>query len=466
MGINTKLLIGGGVVAAAIVATPIIYQNQIEKTINTTITNLKEYNVNLTKKDDKSNFFNVKREYILTIKDSTKIIKEAIPNIRPHDLRSLKKAFDGTKFLVTLNITKLPVYHKNAVVVSLLSLNDNAMKDLETSEPGKQLLNFIKNRGIEVLLDVDNLKIAKANLKDIDLTLTNTTYDNKKETMNFVVNNFNINFENDIKTHFNKIAFKFDDQKYSNTLITLNNFNNIYTYKNDFNNKQTTSLQNFSINYNTKYRKQTLNIDNIKVNYNLSHILDNINYSNIISVENFTMSEKRSYRKLPESITIKNFKLGFNLNKISYTNINSIVKKIKENPTYASSLDYSKEAIGIINHGFSFAISPLSVDKIILNTRSIKMDIDPVSVKFSTILQPNKLTLDQLNYNPESAFKYLNATLNIVTTKTNLDLASTMLGADTVNEVMDKIGEIKNNKVIINLTFKNQHLIAKGKQLF
>ena len=171
----TKVLVGAGIVGAGVIATPMVYNSQINKFIAQEQNNLKAQQIELKQIKNNDSFFNAKREYIVTIKNISNIIKSAYPNINNYDLQNLEEMLDNTKFLVTLNMLKFPIYHKDAIKIDLDSLNNTLTKEMSNSETGKQLLEAIKSRIFEVILDINSLKISKAKLKDIDLTLKNNT---------------------------------------------------------------------------------------------------------------------------------------------------------------------------------------------------------------------------------------------------------------------------------------------------
>jgi hypothetical protein len=112
----TKVLITSGIVGVGIIATPVVYNNQINKFIAQEKTDLQAQQIELKETKNSDSFFEAKREYIVTIKDISPIIESKYPNIDFNTLKELKEAFDNTKFLVTLDMIKFPVYHKDALV--------------------------------------------------------------------------------------------------------------------------------------------------------------------------------------------------------------------------------------------------------------------------------------------------------------------------------------------------------------
>ena len=206
--IITSIAVAGGIGA---ITTPLIYQNQIDKFINTEKQQLQNQNIEVTEKSKNDTFTKINREYILTITDVTPIIKQIEPNIDKYDLRDLKKAFDNTKFLVKINILKYPVYHKDAVEVSLYSLNNESTKELQTDETGKQILNYIKNKAFTLIADIDNFNIAKAKLKDLNIDLT--------EKISYKTEKIKITTKNIFVLNDSKITFNIDDIKFNYSKI-------------------------------------------------------------------------------------------------------------------------------------------------------------------------------------------------------------------------------------------------------
>ena len=452
--IITSIAVAGGIGA---VTTPLIYQNQIDKFINQQKQQLKAQNIKLTEKSKNDTFTTTKREYILTISDVTPIVKILYPNITSWDLKDLKKAFDNTKFLVKINILKYPVYHKNAVEVSLYGFNKTITKELQNDKVGKQILNYIKNKAFLLSADIDNFNIAKAKLKDLNINLTEK---NSYKTTNLKINTKNIFVKNG-----DKLKFNIDDIKINYTKIYNDNnhkYNDIYELKhltyaikkqNDLNYQTKSSIQDISIENLSPYKSDNLkvSINNIKSSSNVHTILKTLNISSKFSVANFQINANN------ESIKVNKLVFNNSISKLDETSIQNILKAAKNNDNLA----IQNHTIKLIDNGAQIKINPLSVQNVDINMNNQKLSIAPISLNFDATLNKNNFNIDS---KPQVLLNNINAKLHLETTKKNIDLLSKI--NPNILVMLATVMQMKKNKAIIDLEYKNSHIYSKGMELF
>jgi len=456
---NITKIIGGIVIAGGIgvVATPMFYQKQVNKLISTQKQYLSQKGIDISKKSDNDSFFQVNREYILTIKDITPFIKDVYPNISSYDLKALKKTFDNTQFLVKLNFSKYPVAHKEAAKITLYKLNDYTTRNLSTDFTGNEILNFIKNKGLEIILDTNSLELSKATLKNIDLTLHKSK--TSKNIMHLkTLNTYTLfNSKNNSTTNIDNIEFNLVDNHLKSD-ISIQNFIYNLSKQNDFNYKTTSSIDTIKYNYEKTlyYSNRTIKADfvlkNISSNSNVKSIVNNLSVSNSISIK------KADFHADNNSIIVDNFKLTNKFEKLDLISIKKIVDSLKSSPKIDPK-ELSQYAQTLINKGFKFSIKPLSFDKITINSKK-NINISKLDLNFVLNLAQNNFTL---NSPINRLLAYLSADLNIKTTKENIDLLTKINPMIAI--YLSQIATITKNNVSIDISYKNGRLLSNGKQI-
>ena len=435
----------GGVVTAGIVAgvsIPIIYDKQINKFIQTQSENLKIQKIEFKENSNKDSFLSTNREYTLIIKDITPIVQKLYPNIDIYTLKDLKKSFDNTKFTIKLNILKYPVYHKDAVKIYLKSFNEYTTKNLNTNQYGKQIFEFIKNKGLEVILDLNNMDIAKAKLKDINLKLND-----KNSNMNINIKNSYMTFENNIETNIDNLTIKMDD-KYDHIKFGFNKLHSKSKQKNQFNYTEESTLKDIFYTFN----KKNISLNNLKSSTKVSTIVNNLKVENKLNIQNIKLSDNFI------SSSIQNLVFNTQIDKINFVAIKKLVNQVQNNPNDTKQLLSNLQEV--INKGFSFKISPFSIDSANIDLKTQKFNISKIKVDFNTELKTN-----QFNFkNQNELLKNLDANLMIKTTKENIDLLTKINPA--INIYLALISKQEKDNILINISYKNGKIISNGKQLF
>ena len=448
MNLKNILKISAIVGGIGIVSTPLIYQQQINKTLNIATKELKQNNILIQENQNNDTFVKLNREYILTIEDSTYLIKKLYPEIDPITLQELKSLLDGSKILVTLNFIKYPIYHKNAITLTLLSLNETLNNELKSEKTGLELLNFIKNKGLEAFIDIDNLKISQAKLKDINLKLT----ENQK-FLNFIISNSSIKFNNnDTKVHISNIKLETKDN--TSFLFNISNINYDIKYKNDFNYKSDLTIDSIKYKQQAQINQDVVALNNIYIKSNSNSILDRVNLLSDVKFDNFSITTQNSY--FNNNLKIENFRFNFKLEKIDLNSLKNISNALQKN----NYINMEKNLQTILNQGFSIKINPLSLKKASLNIDSQKLDISKISINFNAKVKKNKLDINNIN----NILNYADMDLNIITTKENINLLENFAPISTI--YLQNIMIEKNNNIMINLSYKNNKLLSNGKQLF
>ena len=447
-----KILIGTGIIGVGIISTPIIYSSQIDKFISQEKQILKQNNINISEKKNSDSFFKTDRKYYITIKDSSYIIKKLYPNISTYDLLELKNLFDNMKFLVTLKIVKFPIYHKDAIKIDLIDVNETIKQSLMRDKIGKKLLEAIQKRVFEIILDINNLKIAKTKLKDINLDLKENGFYSNDE-LKLKVKDSSINFEDSsLKIGEFEIAanefFKNSKHKSISKIEIKNLIYKVKNAKNLKNNSSKLSINSLAV-YNTNYYKETeININNISIENSIQTIIDKTNWINKFHIKNMDIKLDN------KNIKIDNFTFNFKILNIYTLALQNFIKAETEN-----NQEKIIESINKISEkGIKISISPLSVDNITISDNKNKLEIEPIKIDVNTEIKPNNSTL----YNYNQLLADTETKLKIETTPKNIEFFKTLL---PIGVLLDNIAKKQNNKVIINLEYKNGQVTSNGRPI-
>ena len=432
MSIKKIALIGSGIIAGALI-TPMIYTSYLDKFINKEKKELKNIEIKETNKDS---YFEANREFIVTIKDITPIILKINPQIDMYNLEDFKHLFNNSKYLVTLNMVKYPVYHKDAIKISLLSFNKNITNTLLEDKTGKEILNLIKKRVLEVIADVDNLKISKIKLKDINLELTD-----KYSKLDVVTKNISFNVTN--KTLYtDKFKFKYED-RFDKANFEINNLQ----YKLDkidlLNNNYKLKIAN--LDYNNS--DENLEIKNITFNSKTKTILDKTSFINQLSIKSI-QNININYPKM--SYKIDDLKLNINFSNLYTPALMNLIQARKEQNEQKIINSFEK----LIQKGGVFSISPLYIKQIEL----LDEKLDPLNLNLNVKLEPNNF-----NYTNTYLLDKIKGELTLKTTPKNINYLIQNIPQASVLKLIEKK---VNNQVIIKLEYHNGKITSNGKPIF
>jgi len=432
MSIKKLALISGGIIAGALI-TPIIYTSYLDKFINKEKKELKNIEIKETNKDS---YFEANREFIVTIKDITPILLKLDPQIDSYDLENLKEIFNNSKYLITLNMLKYPIYHKDAIKISLLSFNKNITNALLEDKTGKEILNLIKKRVLEIIIDIDNLNIAKIKLKDINLELTD-----KYSKLDLITKN--ITFDTKTKTFYtDKFKFKYQD-RFDKANLEINNLQ----YKLDkvdlLNNNY--KLKIASLDYNNSY--ENLQLNNIKFNSQTKTILNKTSFKNQLSIKSIK-NINIAYPKM--SYKVDDLKLNVNISNLYTPALIDLIQARKEQNEEKTINSFEK----LVQKGAIFTISPLYIKQIeLLNEK-----LDYFNLNLNVKLEPNNFS-----YTNTYLIDKIKGELILKTTPKNINYLIQNIPQASILKLIEKR---VNNQSIIKLEYNNGKITSNGKPIF
>jgi len=435
MNVATKIIIGlTSVGTIGFVATPLIYQKQIDKTINSQIN---KYNIKQLKQND--SFTKINREYILTITNAKDIILKLNPKIDSVSLQDLSALLENTQFLIKVNFLKYPIYHKNAITLELISFNKEIEKELTSFEEGKKFLDFIKNKGIQTFIDINNLEISKIKQKDINFKVI------YPDNSPFIIQTKNLYIDinkNKITTNISKLFYQTAQRD-----ISINNLKYSKDSKNIFNFSSNIKID--SVKYTSSILGLGIEINNLSQKMKNTNIINSLNIKSELDVNSIKIADNYN------SIIINKLKTNYKISKIDLNSLKLLINNPKNDKI-------ANEAISnILAKGFEIKIKPFSIENIELNLRN-KVNISKFSLSLQAKEKQNHFKFNLKN--TEELLKNFEANLNITTTKENINLLSTI--NPLIPMYLQSMMVEKNGFVFINLEYKNEHILSKGKVLF
>jgi len=426
-----------GFIILMIFTIPVIYTKQLNKNIKLKQQQLyTNYGIELKEKSNKDTFFKFNREYILNIKTIVPIALKLNPKLSLWDLKILEDIFSDTKILIKIQFTKYPLYHKNAINVSLYKLNKIITAFLELRDNNsKKLLSFFNNKGVQFSGDIDILSIGKIKMKDINLDLSfaklnihNLFLDTNKKLFNFSLFNIEIN------------------DKHSSFKLSIKNLKNYFDKKAYFNVSNKLYIEDIEI-YKKEYSHlETYKIHNIKKFFRSFLIVNKLKISNIFNIDE--ISVKDNYN----SFNIKNINLDYVVKNLEITPIIKLINSHNLTP------QLKNETINdLLNGGFDFYLKNFSIENI-TTFGVLNYSFDKIQLNASIHLKKNSSS----SFNPKLLKDKFKVSLYLETTQNNIN--NLLKIEPFMTMYLLKVLEKKDkNRVFINIKYKNNHLISNGR---
>lgn len=440
-----SILIGGGVIAI-----PNIYNSKINDFIYESQKEFELKGIETKIKTTNDNYFNVKREYIVSIKDSSFIVNKFLnnfeANLNKKDLNQIKNLVNNTEFLFTVNLPKYPSsYQKDAVKISLNDISPIIQKNINGTKIGQELLSFIDNKGFELAITLDNFKISEAKLKDID-----------------------VNFKDKdikIKQNINKLVIDFE--KINEFKLNVDSFQTV--------------VQNRSIYYGLKINSvkydisekdilnaiEKVNVDNISISLNDRNMKSQLTFKNITT--NTVMGTKENLFELISDMEIKNINFNFDDayfkfdNFVTKVSLNDINKNSIKN--VIDSLDDGEEKIienleNLFNEGFLFNLNKLAISSGNISFKNDDLKLGNFSLNSKIKVDSNNINFN--NRNNKQILNFVSSDLNIEILKK--DILRIMNKFKVPNKFLEYV-KIENENAFINAEFKANNLYVNNKKL-
>jgi hypothetical protein len=451
MKLFTKIVLGISIlIVGGIIAVPNIYNSKIDEYIVKSEKDFKDKGIDIEIKNTKDTYFNVKREYAVTITDSSFILKDIFKNfgtqLTTYQIRKFKKNFDDTKFLFLINLPKYPSYQKDAITISLKDFSTNIEKKLSKEKIGRDLLSFIDNKGIEVKISLDNFKIREARLKDIDLTLRNQDTTIKEYTKNIIVT---FNDINKIKINIEKIDSNLQ-AKNSNYEFIVNSFFYNLNEKNDLNSIEDIKIKNISLIQNNFMNNNQFRFNDIKSNSILATKNDIFNLINNLEIKNINMSTPNLGIELNNIIT----KISFN--NLKEKTIQSVINSLDKGEKEKLYRNLEK----LFNEGFLFNLDKVTIDSTKFSSPKNDFDFGKFSLHSTLNIKSNTLSL--INTKTPQLLNYINSNLNIELLEKDVIQIMTKLKLPT--DFLQYV-RIEKDNAFIDAELKTNHIYVNKKMV-
>jgi len=453
MGLLTKVTVGCAVIIAGVaVAVPTVYKSKINEIIIQEQEKLQREGAVVELKEDNDDFFNVKREYYVTLKDTSYILNKAGMISTAPEFGNIKKHLDETRFLLSVNLPKYPAIQSGAVKVSLDEFSPEIKSNLEKEKVGQDLITFVKNRGLLVSLDFEEYKLKKAILKDIDLSLKDEKSHLIQKTKNFTVkfdgaDKYKINLDNfDISVSDKENKFAFSIKSYQHDISKQDDLN------------ANENIQVNSILF--KLSNDKISTQNLK--FELSDFSSTSNIftksENVGAVSNMNV-KKIIFNTFADTLEIGNFDSTISLKELNKELITDIYAAIQTGGMMDQAVvnEYAQE---LLSKGFKFNLEKFQIDYAKVNLLNNKFDTGKIALQSNVTLQQNDINI---NKRPMTDFLgVLTSSLNVQLSKDDITL---LMNQFRLPSAFMQFIKIENNNAKIDAEFKNKELYVNSKRV-
>ncbi|RXJ67111.1 hypothetical protein CRV08_10995 [Halarcobacter ebronensis] len=368
-------------ILGSMIIVPNIYNVKFNDYIEKTQKSFEEKGMELKIKTLNDDYFNIKREYILQIKDSSYLFLKLKGLVEKQEV---EKLVNNTELLIEISLPKYPTEKDDAISISFKNLSSYLEQTLLKEKIGQDLLSFIKNRDLELVLSVNNFEIKKARLKDIDLRLLN-----KNISISETIKNFVIYIEN-----FDK--FDINIEKISSSILI---------------DKQSFDLDINSSNYKLNREKELkvseeLNIKHIRTlfkerNEKVQFSIEDLKSNSTIDTKNSFLTPHSNMQIadinmdiLNSNIKLKNFNLIGSIEGMKEVAFHELLDSIKTNDEEKIYTSVNK----IINDGLIYKLDKLDISNIKLTTINDFFELNKINSKLKVEIKPNIFNLTTENF--------------------------------------------------------------------
>jgi len=454
MNISSKIAIGLLIVVGSTIATvPKIYGSKISQFVNDTQKTLEVKGITSKIKNNSDTYFNVEREYSVSIEDSSYILDKAGIVLGSPIRDELKKLLDETSLSFSLNLKKYPSSQENAINISLEELSPEIRKFLKSDERGIEIINFIKEKGLLVTLSLEDFLLKEAKLKDISLNI-----ENKDKKLIHKVKNLIVTFDdlNNYVINLDEISTNIDDN--------INSFNFSLTslkYKlnkiDDFNAKEDSIIKKLSISFfENKSQNKGINItlDDIKSNSNI------FSKDNLVGVSGNFGIKKIGIEGPAGDVKFNDFNSKLSVNDLSKKLIENLIVSIEEGALVKKN-EIDQSIKDLVHHGFQLNLDNFEIVNTKINLNNDKFELGKLSLNSAFTLNSNNIGLKERT--ALEWLKSISSNANIEMSKTDIMLIVSKLKIPI--NFLDFI-KIEKEKAFINAEFKSNKLLVNSKRVY
>ncbi len=453
MGILTKITLGLVVIVGGVaIAVPTIYKTKINDVIVQNQSKLEREGMIVSLKVDNDDFFHVKREYKVTIKDSSYILNKTAMVTNSPEFHDVKTNLDDTQILINVNLPKYPGEQNAAVIISLDEFSPSVKQNLEKEKIGQGLIDFVKNRGLMVSFDFEEYKLKQAKLKDINLSLQQEDSKLTQKTQNFVVkfgslSNYKINLDNfELKMNDKDNQFSFN----------LSSYKHEVSKKDDLNADELVNISNLLI----AISSNKVASQNITFGLNDIHSKSNIftKENNVLALSNMNIKQI-NFKSNMDTFEIGNFDTTLSLKDLNKELITDIYAAVQNGGVSDQTVlnEYIQE---LLSNGFNFNLEKFQIDYAKINLQNKKFNTGKISLQSNVILEEN--TIDMKTRPILDFLSVVTSSLNIQMSKDDITL---IMSKFRLPEVFMQFVRIENDKANIDAEFKNKELYVNNKRV-
>lgn len=452
-----------------VVFIPFGYKQYISSNVLKEINSLNQKGFLITMQSDKSSFLTTEQTYKAIVSNPQKIYQEFFSQLFGYVKSPIKdkifSSLNGSELTIKVNILNFPVTHENAVEVYLTSLPAKAQNAQKKELLLQEISTFLTNFGFGESIDINALgKVTKIKFKDID-----QQFDAKKGTVTLNVKDyisdikrFDLQHNSYDFTTYNK-AFGFSMQTKNDRgfkLATKNlkcniDRNDIYDY---------TMLCNLEkLNFSSKaYRQNALLLDNFTLSTISKSQNDAINYSFKYKIKDIKFQTKSFYKN--NIFELKDFRYYGSLSGVDKKLSTQFQQVLSKSTNLKRDKEFKKIVLKLLSSGFTFDISKLSTDGLMITSGKKDIKIGNMDINLKLTMSKNNLS-SKIRPKMIDLLQYIMIDSKIVMQKKDFDLLQSFDKRKKLSK-LSKLANIKGDKIIFEITFKNKMLSINKKRIF
>ncbi len=453
MGILTKITLGLVVIVGGVaIAVPTIYKTKINEVIVENKNKLEREGLFVSLNKDNDDFFHVKREYKVTIKDSSYILNKTAIVTNSPEFHDVKKHLDETQFLISVNLPKYPAKQNAAVIVTLDEFSPEVKLNLQKEKIGQEVIDFVKERGLMVSFDFEEYKLKQAKLKDINLLLEHENSKLIQKTQNFVVkfdslSNYKINLDN--------FELKVNDRE-NQLSFNLSSYKHKVSKKDDLNADEFVNISDLLIEIsNNKVASQNITFS-LKDIHSKSNIFTK--EDSVLALNNMNIN-KINFKSNMDTFEIGNFDTTLSLKDLNKELITDIYTAVK-NGGVSDPAVLNEYIQKLLSTGFNFNLEKFQIDYAKINLQNNKFDTGKITLQSNVTLEEN--TIDMKTRPILDFLGVLTSSLNIQMSKDDITL---IMNKFRLPPIFMQFVRIEKNQANIDAKFINKELYVNNKRV-
>ncbi len=444
---------------------PFLYKQIVIKNIITRIDSLSNNGFTVTKLKDNNGYLSTKQSYKIVISNPNaiynKYVKNLPNNINKNIFKKILTLLNNSKFDIDIDMLNLPIQHKNAINIYLISLPSK----IKTTQNNwtKFISNFLKNKKLGENINLGSFgSVTSLKLKNIDQNFSdnNISTNLKIHGLAFDIKRSDFAHDNYAFTNINKLFnFQFTQNNLETFDLKYKNLKCNIDRKDFFTNSIACSMTNLTF-YDKSYDSKKLILNNILSKSNTMLKNNKFKYQYQYKISNIILNNISKYSGT-QNFNIKNFIYKGNIEGIDKDYIKELSNMSYQTPQYQLINQYANIGKNILNKGFSFNINDLEVSSIRFDNKNTKINLGQIKATMNLTILPNNINIFQ-RYQALKILSYIKMNSKIELSKKDFLF---LVGLSKQNQKIKQFVKYDGNKAIFNISFKNKKLFINNKQV-